>query len=155
MILFRITILSLLVFLCGGDCSAQLKDPTTWTYQAKRKFGNRFELIFKVKLTGGWHVYALDPGGDESLIPPSFKFDEDKNVKLVGAVKELNKPITEPVEGYDKPVNYFKGEATFVQEVEVPWGMTVKIKGTHEYQVCNDKVCLPPKSKAFSFTVKP
>jgi len=53
------------------------------------------------------------------------------------------------------PVRYFKGEATFVQEVEVPTGKMVKITGKHQYQVCNDKMCLPPKSKDFSFTVKP
>lgn len=140
----------------AGKCSAQkISDPTAWTYSAKRKFGNHFELFFKVKLSGGWHVYALDPGGDESLIPPTFTFEADKNVKLVGKMKELGKPVTEMVDGIDKAVHYFKGEATFVQEVEVPWGMSVQIKGKHEYQVCNDKMCLPPKSKAFLFTVKP
>ncbi len=154
--LLKIPALILLMFALAHESFAQkLTDPTTWTYTAKRKFGNHFELFFKVKLSGGWHIYALDPGGDESLIPPTFTFEPDPKVKLAGKMKEVGKPVTELTEGIDKAINYFKGEATFVQEVEVPWGMSVKIKGKHEYQVCNDKMCLPPKSKVFSFTVKP
>jgi thiol:disulfide interchange protein DsbD len=154
--LFKLLALAILLFAGVAESKAQvLKDPTTWTYEAKRKFGNHFELFFHVKLAGNWHVYAIDPGGDESLIPPTFTFEKAKGLKLVGKIKETSKPITEKAEGLDKPVNYFNGEATFVQEVEVPSGSAINIKGRHQYQVCNDRMCLPPKTKTFLFTVKP
>ncbi len=132
-----------------------IKDPTKWTYEAKRKFGNHFELFFHVQLADKWHIYALNPGTAEGLIPPSFTFTPDKDVKMVGKMKEQRKPVTEKDEVLGGTVSYFKTEATFVQEVEVPWGKTVSIKGKHEYQVCNDRTCLPPKTKDFSFSVKP
>jgi thiol:disulfide interchange protein DsbD len=150
-------LIALLMTICLAEPATAQKsnDPTTWTYQAKRKFGNHFELFFQVKLKPGWHIYALDPGGDESLIPPTFTFSDNKDVKLVGKVKEMTKPVTEKMEGIDNPIRFFNGEAIFIQEVEVPWGQTVKITGKHEYQVCNDRMCLPPKTRGFSFIVKP
>lgn len=152
---YKIILLAVLLILGGMDSYAQSKDPSTWSYVATRKFGNHFELFFKVKLATGWHVYALDPGGDESLVPPTFTFTPNSKVKMIGKMKEMAKPITEQVDGIDKPVHYFKESAVFVQEIEVPRGGPITITGSHEYQLCNDQICLPPKSKNFSFTVKP
>jgi len=150
--LFLILMAGLLV---SGDAGAQMKDPATWKYEAKRKFGNRFEVFFHIKLEPGWHVYALNPGKDEALLPPVFKFDDNKKVKLVGGPRETTKPIETEMEGIEGVVRYFDGEATFIQEVEVTAGAAVTVTGTYQYQVCNDKVCLPPKTKPFKVIIKP
>lgn len=153
--LIKALLLAAAVFLAGKEAGAQIKDPTTWTYEAKRKYGNHFEVYFHVKLAPTWHIYALDPGGDGSMIAPSFAFAGNKQVKLLGKMKETGKPKEEVMEGIDGKVRSFSGEATFVQEVEIAGTAPVTVTGSHEYQVCNDKICLPPKRKDFSVSIKP
>jgi len=53
------------------------------------------------------------------------------------------------MEGIEGKVNYFSGKIEYVQDVTAT-GST-KITGTHQYQVCNDRMCLPPKDKDFCF----
>ena len=153
--LIKSLLLLVAMFFTAGEISAQIKDPTTWTVTAKRKFGNRFEVFFQVKLAPNWHIYALDPGGDGSSIAPSFTFTANKNVKLIGKMKETSKPKEEVMEGIDGKMRFFSGEVTFVQEVEVSGTAVVKVKGKHEYQVCTDQMCLPPKTKDFAVSIKP
>lgn len=151
----RSLLLAGLLCLAGSAGAQGLQDPTTWTYVAKRKFGNVFELHFQVKLSGKWHIYALDPGGDGSMIPPTFVIMPNDHVKLRGKMKETAKPEEEEIEGIDGKVKYFKGEADFVQEVEVSGTADITVQGKHEYQVCNDQICLPPKTKEFTIHIKP
>ena len=151
----KAALLLVVMVITAGEVSAQIKDPTTWTYEAKRKFGNHFEIFFHLKLAPTWHIYALDPGGDGSSIAPNFTFDKNSNIKLLGKMKETTKPMEEIVEGIDGKVRSFKDEVTFVQEVEVSGNAVVNVKGMHEYQVCTDRMCLPPKSKSFAVSIKP
>ena len=51
------------------------------------------------------------------------------------------------MEGIDNPVTYLSGKVDYVQKVKVK--RSGKDNGEHEYQVCNDKMCLPPKKKKF------
>ncbi len=144
-------LLSLCAFLwIGFAAKAQLvADPTTWTYEAKKVSANEYELIFHVVLTDGWHIFSQQPG-DEFLIPPSFTF-KDK-VKQIGKVQENGKLMTEKMEGIDNLVRFYEHKVDFVQKVQVDG--PGKITGEHEYQVCNDKMCLPPKTMSFVFELK-
>ena len=151
----KAVLLLAVMFITAAEASAQIKDPTTWTYEAKRKFGNHFEVFFHLKLEPKWHIFALNPGGDGSSIAPSFTFDKNSKVKVLGKMKETSKPIEERMEGVEGITRSFKDEVTFVQEVEVTGNTPVKLTGKHEYQVCNDMMCLPPKSKTFTVSIKP
>jgi thiol:disulfide interchange protein DsbD len=93
----------------------------------------------------------MTPGGDGTLIAPSFTFEKYPWVKLKGPVKEVGKLITKTLEGIDGKVNMYAGKVDYIQDVEFTGKAT--IKGTHEYQVCNDKMCLPPKDKNFSIQI--
>ncbi|HRO43576.1 MAG TPA: protein-disulfide reductase DsbD family protein [Flavipsychrobacter sp.] len=128
-----------------------ISDPTSWSYHVKKKGTNEYELIFHVELKEGWHIFSQN-AGDEFLIPPSFKFKKNGTIKFVGKVSERGKLKTERMEGIDNPINYYEAKADFVQVVKARPG--VSISGEHEYQVCNDKMCLPPKKKNFEFVVK-
>lgn len=145
--------LSFLVFMfIVFSLSAQgISDPTTWTYEVKKKKTNEYELVFHVSLKPGWHIFSQKPG-DEFLIPPSFKFDKTGTAKLVGKPSEAGRLKSEKMEGVDNPVNYYESEATFSQVVKARPGAVVK--GEHEYQVCNSSMCLPPKKKPFEFVIR-
>lgn len=129
-----------------------VQDPSVWSYEVKKTGENKYQLVFHVKFNkADWHVYALNPGGDGTLIPPSFQFNKNKNYTLAGKVREVNgKKITEEIDGVGT-VHYFKNSVDFVQDITVT-GNT-KISGTHEYQVCNDQMCLPPTTLKFLFNI--
>lgn len=128
-----------------------IQDPTTWTFEVKKKTGNDYELIFHLKLKEEWHIWSFEPGGDGLQISPSFKFDKNPNIVLKGKPKEIGKKITETIDGVDGAVNMFKNKVDYVQLVTVK--ANGKITGKHEYQVCNESMCLPPKTKPFSFEI--
>lgn len=150
--LFRSLLIALVAVFASLGVEAQIiQDPTVWTYEVKKKGSNKYELWFHLVLQNDYHIYAFDPGGDGTLLPPVFEFKKNPAVKLIGKVKEKGTIKTETIEDIGT-IRYFKHKADYVQEIEVT-GNT-NITGVHEYQVCNDVGCLAPVRKDFSFPVK-
>jgi len=141
------------LFFTAVSCSRGqiIKDESKWSFEAKKKTGNDYELIVHCKLPAGWHIYSLKPGGDGSLLSPSFTFDKNTKVTLHGEVKEVGKLISEVLVPGDPKANMFKGKVDYVQKATIT-GNT-KITGTYSYQICNDQMCLPPSTKPMSFEV--
>lgn len=152
MMKWKSALLLLLVFLTTSHVFAQIQDPTVWTYEVKNKGNHQYELIFHLTINKEWHIWSMVPGGDGFLIPPSYKFDKNANVQLVGGVTEYGTKVTTEMEGIDGKVTYLSGNVDYVQIVNVKGAC--KITGKHEYQVCNDNTCLPPKTIPFSFEIK-
>lgn len=151
------TIKSLLLVLLFGAAtvpawSQMIQDPTTWTYEVKKKGGNEYQLIFHLNLKKGWHIWSLKPGGDGYQIAPSFTFANNSKVVKKGDVTEKGKITTTVMEGIKGKVTYLNGKIDYTQTVTVT-GST-KITGKLTYQVCDDKMCLPPKDKDFAFDIK-
>ncbi len=126
-----------------------IQDPTVWTFEAKKKSGNEYDLIFHVTVGKDYHVYSLDPGGDGSFPPPSFDFKKGDNYKLNGKLTEKGKRIDETIEDIGT-IHYFK-KVDFIQPVTVTG--SGKITGEYSYMTCNESGCLPPKTKKFSFEI--
>ena len=117
----KLSLLLFSLFLMIPKLQAQMvQDPSVWSYEAKKTGENKYQLVFHVKFNkADWHVYALNPGGDGTLIPPSFQFNKNKDYTLVGKVKEANgKKITEEIDGVGT-VHYFKNSVDFVQDITV------------------------------------
>lgn len=135
----------------GVNTNAQIVDPTTWTYEVQKASAGEYELVFHLQLDEGWHIWSMDPGGDGFQIPPSFSFDKNASAKLLDKPVERGEKITATMDGVDGNVNYFSGKVDFVQKIRGTAGGS--IAGTHEYQVCNDRMCLPPKTQKFRFEI--
>lgn len=144
-------LLALSLFTALGLQAQMIADPTTWSYEVKKKGNNEYDLIFHLGLKEHWHIYAQKPGGDGLQIPPTFSFNKNADVKLIGDVKEQGKKITKEMEGIDGLVSYYENKVDFIQTVQVT-GNT-KVTGSHEYQVCDESMCLPPKDKKFTFEI--
>lgn len=150
-----IRLLFIASFLClfSGNAFAQMTaDPTTWTFETKKTGDNSYKLIIHLSLKKDWHIYSMKPGGDGSLIPPSFVYDKNSNYKLVGKTTEAGKLLHKNFDGIDGTVNYYLDKVAYTQEITA--SADGKITGTLEYQVCDESMCLPPKKKGFSFDVK-
>lgn len=129
-----------------------IEDPTNWKYEVKKKSATEYQLVFHLDLKQGWHIWSIKPGGDGYQIVPSFKLDNNAKAKVKGKATEKGKSTTTKMEGIEGKVTYLSGKIDYVQNVTVTG--PCKITGKHEYQVCNDKMCLPPKEKEFSFDIK-
>ena len=127
-----------------------INDPAIWKFEVMKVSEKQYDLIFHVVVKDAWHVYALDPGGDGSFLPPTFDFTKSTNYTLEGKVKEQGKMINETIKDIGT-VHYYT-EAKFIQRVKVN-GNAI-IKGKYSYMTCNEQTCLPPKTKPFSFEIK-
>lgn len=148
----RFLLLLLSLFLSLNVAAQIVKDPSNWTYEVKKKGDNTYDLLFKVKLKEHWHIWAFEPGGDGLLIPPSFDFNKNSDIKLLGKVKESGNKISKDFDGEEGDEHFFENNVTYSQTVEV--AKNTKITGSHRYQTCDEKQCLSPVTKPFTFEIK-
>lgn len=135
------------------SASAQMtQDPTTWTFEAKKTGDNKYDIILHVKLKEGWHIFSMNPGGDGLQVPPSFKFDKNDKVKLDGKVKETGKMYTYTEEVVEGEMHAYHDKVDYIQKVTVTGNTS--ITGKYTYQVCDEGMCLPAKTKKFSVDIK-
>lgn len=147
----RITLILTLVLFSAVGAFAQLENPVSWAYFAKKTSATEATVYLKASIDEGWHIYSqnIKPGGPNKTI---FTFTPSKDFSLVGKPSEPT-----PKKTYEKTfkmdVLYFENEVVFQQKVKLNKGTTV-IKGTVEFSVCNDKSCLPPADVTFSIPIK-
>src|SRR5262245_22887133 len=106
--------------------------------------GTRVMLFIDVTPNPNIHVYAP---GVKDYIPISVKLEPQANVKF----GKLTFPKSELVTLLDEKVPVFQKPFRITQEVTVIGGAlkagdTVPVKGTVEWQACDDKVCYPPEA---------
>jgi thiol:disulfide interchange protein len=128
-----------------------VKDPTTWNFEVKKTSENQYELVTTLQLKEHWHIWSINPGGDGLQIPPTFTFEKNKAYQLKGSISEQGKKITGIMDGVDGEVSYFENKVIYKQKVSA--SENVDIKGSVEYQVCTNEMCLPPTPKSFTFKI--
>lgn len=151
-LLKKYTLLLATLFVSCFSYGQMTADPTSWTYEVKKKSATDYELIFHLDLKKSWHIWSLNPGGDGFQIVPSFDIDKNPNVQVKGKPSEKGKATSTIMDGVDGKVTYLSGKVDYTLNISVK-GST-KITGTHTYQVCDDKMCLAPVDKKFEVEVK-
>lgn len=133
-----------------NTANAQIFDPVKWNYSTKKISDCEYQLIFKAKIDGNWHMYG-QKAYDDGPVSTSFHFTESPDYSLVGKTKE-GKLIKKLDSQFGVELEFFEHEAVFTQNIKVKAPKTVEVKGNVEFMVCNDRQCLPPKTLDFSFT---
>lgn len=133
---------------------AQITNPIKWKNEIKQLNNNQYEAIFTAYLEPGYHVYSSDIKIAEA-IPTTLTFPKNKNIKLIGKVKEVGKKIEEYSEAFKGTLVYYKNQIAYHQKFEIEGEEPVKFSAEVEYQVCNERTCLAPENEAFSFNIKP
>lgn len=128
---------------------AQILVPVRWTYSAKKVSPGEFALHLTAHIDKGWHIYAQDAG--TGPIPTSFKFDQP-GASTLGKVVENGKLIRHFDKSFNSELKYYENTVDFVQMVKAGTGVKI-VKGTLEYEVCNDANCLPPKDIDFEIAL--
>lgn len=148
----KIIVMVAMTIMTAMGAYAQLENPVTWQYAAKKTPGkNEATLYIKASIDPSWHIYSqnLKPGGPNKTI---FTFTPSKDYVVVGKTAEP-KPITKYEKVFKMDVSYFENEVVFTQKIKLNKAATT-VKGKVEFMVCNDQQCLPPSEVAFSIPVK-
>ncbi len=124
-----------------------IQDPASWKYEVRKTDTGDF-FVFMLNLEKGWHIWAMEPGGDGFQIPPSFLFDDNNQVEILGPAMEKGKRETVEMDGIDGAVHYYSNTVEYIQPARLK-PETRQVSGRHVYQVCNDRMCLPPVEKDF------
>lgn len=128
--------------------SAQIKDPVDWTFEAKKKNADTYELVITANVPKPWHMYSqnMPTGGP---IPTKVVFNNNPLVKKIGTTKEMGKleKINDKIFGME--VQFFSGKVVYTQQVKVKPGIKTNMAGYVNYMVCDDEQCLPPTKKQF------
>ncbi len=132
----------------------QIEDPVSWSYNAKKKTENTYEITITAVIEHPWHLYSqnTDKGGP---IPTQIKFKPNPLVAVsAGKPKEIGKLEKMKDENFGVMVASFSDKVQFVQTVTVKGKVKTNIAGTVEYMVCNDNRCLPPTRKSFDLKLQ-
>lgn len=148
-------IAALLLGVCGmTPALAQVENPVHWSFGAS---GQQVEMTAAIDTP--WHMYDIGPyeGGPNAT---TFTFELPAGVTLDGGVVQLDKPTRVQDEIFGMEIGYFAGKARFVQKFKVSdelaaVGKPITVRGTVEWQVCDDESCLPPMDEEFTVTLTP
>jgi hypothetical protein len=148
------TIFFTLVFvLVSNLLNAQL-NPVSWTFTAKKISDKTYELHLTATMQSGWHLFSQVQPEDAVAIPTGFKLNSNPLVTLDGKIKEVGKMEKFHDAKLDISANQYAEKVDFVQVVKLKSSVKTSITGSVEYQTCDDKKCLPPKTVTFSIPVK-
>ncbi|MES2417606.1 MAG: protein-disulfide reductase DsbD domain-containing protein [Bacteroidota bacterium] len=147
----RVSMILTLVLFSTIGAFAQLENPVSWAYTAKKVSKTEAVVYIKATIDDTWHIYSqnIKSGGPSATI---IKFTPSKDFSLVGKTIEP-KPITKFEKTFNMNVLYFENQVVFQQKIKLNKASTA-IKGKIEFMVCNDISCLPPSDVEFSIPVK-
>jgi thiol:disulfide interchange protein len=146
----RVLLLLTLLF-CGLAAFSQgALDKVKWTFDAKQTGDSTFTVTVVANIEPGWHIYTASPGGDGSQIPTIVTLHKNNNIRLDGKMQIAGKVVDEEVEDVGI-IHYYKNKVTYTQKLVAR--ANTSLKGNVSFQVCDDKMCLPPKDLDFSVKI--
>jgi thiol:disulfide interchange protein DsbD len=134
-------------------CFAQMSNPVSWTYEAKKKSADTYEIVATAEVAHPWHIYSQNTGKG-GPIPTQFSFKKNPLVSLSGKPKEVGKLEKVYDNNFKTDVLFYSNKVQFVQTIKVKGAAKTNLSGTVEYMVCNDSQCLPPTKKSFELKLQ-
>lgn len=141
------------LFFTTSFLHAQVQDPVKWKYVAIKKSDKEYTVNILATLDPSWHIYSMNtPNGGP--VATSFNFKKNPLVTIDGKPTEIGKLSTVHDEIFGVDVKYFSETVTFAQSVKLKSPVKTNVSGTIKYMVCNDKMCLPPKTISFNVPIQ-
>jgi cytochrome c biogenesis DsbD-like protein len=161
----RNTVSSVMMRLDGGAAvtgtriSTAHLDVTAYPSDSSIAPGNRFTLAFDIVPHRGMHVYAPGASGYRVI---GFRAEAQPFVRVIPidyptADIYFFKPLNERVTVFQKPFTFKQDvvlEASPQAQAALRGKDTLTVKGSLEYQACDDKICYNPESIPLSWTLR-
>jgi thiol:disulfide interchange protein len=147
-----------ILILFGTALAQDADSPVRWSAKPPAKpirAGEQFEIELDAAIGGNFHMYSATqpPGGP---ITTRFKLLSGEPFQMSGEVKQ-SPPETAFDPNFNMQTEFFAGEAQFW----IPIKSSASAKpGEHEisiqayYQVCDDRICLPPRGMPVPVKIK-
>ena len=143
----------ILVFFSALGSRAQL-NPVTWSFSAKKVADKTYEIHMKATIQDGWHLYSQKQPDDAIAIPTAFTIRANPLFKPDGKIKEIGKMELMKDAALGLSANQYSRTVDFVQKIKLKNIAKTNFSGNVEYQTCDDKKCLPPKTVNFNVAIK-
>jgi len=130
---------------------AQIPDPVKYEVSEipdTVKAGEVFEILVEASIEGKWHLYSVLNDPDAGPYPTEFSA-KSSNFVLAGKTSETKADIE-----FDPNFEAELGWHTSFASFTIPVAIKSELQGKQTldievyYQVCDDRVCLPPKRKS-------
>lgn len=136
------------IFLLGAMV-ASAQNPISWSFTCKKMDNNTYEIHMTATIEKGWHLYSQSQPEDAVVNPTAFTLAANPLLEVVGKVKETGKLEKFHDKELNISANQYSEKVDFVQIVKVKGKVKTSFSGSVEYQTCDDKKCLPPKTVNF------
>ena len=143
----------IIAFLSSCGSKAQL-NPVTWSFNTKKVSDKTYEIHMKATIQKNWHLYSQKQPDDALAIPTTFVFSPNPLFTLVDKTKEIGKMELMKDATLGVSANQYSNTVDFVQRIKLKANVKTNFNGSVEYQTCDDKKCLPPKTVNFSVAIK-
>ncbi|MCU7548003.1 protein-disulfide reductase DsbD N-terminal domain-containing protein [Chitinophagaceae bacterium LB-8] len=143
----KIFVIASLLF---GSLSFAQQSPVSWAFSSKKISPTIYEIHLTASILPGWHLYSQNQPDDAIAVPTSFSFSKNPLLQFDGAVKEVGKLEKFRDEKLDVSANQYSQKVNFIQKVTVKGKAKTAVAGKLEFQTCDDKKCLPPKTVNFT-----
>ncbi|MCC7401676.1 MAG: hypothetical protein IT214_09340 [Chitinophagaceae bacterium] len=141
-------------FIFAGQAQSQIPDPVSWNFSSKKTGDKTYEIRLTASIQSGWHLYSQVQPQDAIAIPTGIKFNANPLVVMDKKVKEVGKMEKFHDEKLQLSANQYSNKVDFVQVVRLKASAKTNVSGSVEFQTCDDKKCLPPKTVNFSIALK-
>ncbi|MFT4152830.1 protein-disulfide reductase DsbD domain-containing protein [Parafilimonas sp.] len=141
------------IFIALSTLHAQVQDPVKWNYAATKKSDKEYTITISAMLEPTWHIYSMNtPNGGP--VPTTVTFKKNPLVTIDGKTTENGKPKTVHDEIFGIDVKYYGETVSFVQTVKLKSPVKTNLSGTVKYMVCNETMCMPPKTIPFTIQLQ-
>ena len=125
------------------------QSPVTWTFTCKKLPSGNYEIHMTATLDKGWHLYSQDQPDDAIAMPTTFTITGNPLIEVIGKIKEEGKMEKFHDKELKLSAHQYSNTVNFVQTVKLKGKIKTSFSGSVEYQTCDDKKCLPPKTVNF------
>lgn len=115
--------------------------------------GEDVTVIADVTTKQGWHINASKLPKGSFGIPTTFNLEKSKDFNLIGGIIEP-KPIEHYDDLADETLVYHEGSFKIKRKIKVVSTSDFVLKGSFNYQTCNEVKCLPDYTYEFKLNVK-
>ena len=134
----------LIVFFC---LAADAQNPVSWKLESDARdqaSAKTFTANLTATIESPWHLYAIEqpPGGP---IPTTISLPDGSPFQINGKIRSP-RPIEKYDENFKLPTKFFEKQVTFAVPVATVNGKGDELAIHVRYQVCNDTLCLPPRT---------
>lgn len=129
------------------------QNPVSWAFTSKKISDKEYELHLTATIQPGWHLYSQKQPEDAIAQPTSFTFNNNPLLNFDGTVKELGKMEKYSDKVLDVTAYQYSNKVNFVQVVKLKGKVKTAVTGKLEFQTCDDKKCLPPKTVPFTIAL--